>query len=86
VNPSPAIIADGIVIYPAIDAQLALEGIAISAILLMGLVGFGLMFYSSRFVFEPAYATRIMTLGIVIGSLSILVISYLFAYKLGAFT
>ncbi|MGY5874812.1 MAG: hypothetical protein RTU30_03610 [Candidatus Thorarchaeota archaeon] len=85
VNSPPALISGGGVVYPGIDAQLALEGIAVSSILLVGMVGFGLMFYSSRFVFEPSYATRLMTLGIIISSISILVVSYLFAYKLGIF-
>ena len=86
VNSPPAIITDGRVVYPGIDAQLALEGIAVSAILLVGVIGFGLMFHSSRFVFEPSYATRLMILGMIISSVSVLVVSYLFAYKLEVFT
>ena len=87
---SPPAIIEGVagpeVIFPGIDAQLALEGLVVSTILLTGMFGFGLMFHGSRFVFEPSYATRLMTLGIILSSVSVLIMSYLFAYKLGAFT
>jgi hypothetical protein len=88
---SPPAIAGGgsgqapIVIAPGIDIQLGLEGIVASVIVFMGTMGFGLMYYGSRYVFQPGYATRLMVLGMILAALAFLIFSYLFAYKLGAF-
>ena len=87
---SPPAIAGGvgdipIVIAPGIDVQLGLEGIVASVIAFMGVLGFGLIYYASKYVFQPAYATRLMILGMVLAGIAFLVFSYLFAYKVGTF-
>jgi hypothetical protein len=89
---SPPAIAGGgsssspIVIAPGIDIQLGLEGIVASVIVFMGTMGFGLMYYASRYVFQPGYATRLMMLGIILAALAFMIFSYLFAYKMGSFS
>ncbi|MGY5854356.1 MAG: hypothetical protein RTU92_12385 [Candidatus Thorarchaeota archaeon] len=88
---TPPAIAGGannipIVIAPGIDIQLGLEGIVASVIVCMGVIGFGLIYYGSKYVFQPAYATRLMILGMILAGIAFLVLSYLFAYKVGTFS
>ena len=80
--------ADGtpIVIAPGIDLQLGLEGLVASVVVCLGAVGFGLLYYSSKYIFQPGYATRLMIMGMVMAGLAFLIFSYLFAYKLGTIT
>ncbi len=85
---SPPAIAGGsdgnpIVIAPGIDIQLGLEGLVASVVVFMGTIGFGLLYYSSKYVFQPGYATRLMVMGMILAGLAFMVFSYLFAYKLG---
>jgi hypothetical protein len=85
---SPPAIAGGadgtpIVIAPGIDVQLGLEGIVASVTVFMGVIGFGLLYYSSKYVFQPGYATRLMIMGMILAGVAFMVFSYLFAYKLG---
>lgn len=84
---SPPAIAGGssgpIVIAPGIDIQLGLEGIVASVIVFMGTIGFGLLYYGSKYVFQPGYATRLMLLGMLLAGIAFMIFSYLFAYKIG---
>ncbi len=70
-----------ILIYPGIDAQLGLEGIVASVLILMGTIGLGLLYYSSKYVFQPGYATRLLILGMVITGITILIFGYFFGIK-----
>ncbi len=51
---------------------------------MMGTAGLGLVYYASKYVFQPSYATRLMVLGMILAGLSFLVFSYLFGIKIGA--
>ncbi len=86
---TPPAIAGGsqgapILIAPRIDMQLGMEGIVASVVVLMGTLGFGLLYYSSKYVFQPNYAMRLMFLGMLLAGVALLIFSYLFAYKMGA--
>ncbi|TFG13480.1 hypothetical protein EU537_06325 [Candidatus Thorarchaeota archaeon] len=88
---SPPAIAGGsggspILISPGIDSQLGLEGIVASVVILMGTIGLGLIYYASKYVFQPGYANRLLLLGMLLSGLSFLIFGYLFGYKLGAFS
>ena len=74
-----------ILIYPGIDAQLGLEGIVASVLVMMGTIGLGLLYYSSKYVFQPGYATRLLILGMVITGITILIFGYFFGIKTGLF-
>ena len=69
---------------PTPDTQLALEGIAASVTIFMGALGLAIIYYSSRFVFEPSLATRLMLIGMIMATAGFLVLNYMFALKLTA--
>lgn len=73
-----------ILIAPGIDAQLGMEGIVASVIILVGVLGLGLVYYGSKYVFQPGYATRLMILGMILAGVSFLIFSYLWGIKTGA--
>ena len=73
-----------ILIAPSIDAQLGMEGIVASVIILVGVMGLGLVYYGSKYVFQPGYATRLMILGMILTGVSFLIFSYLWGIKTGA--
>ena len=73
-----------IVIAPGLDLQLGLEGLVASVVVLLGTLGFGLLYYSSKYVFQPGYATRLMVMGMIMAGLAFMIFSYLFAYKIGS--
>ena len=87
VRTPPAIAGDSagnpILIAPGIDQQLGLEGIVASVIILIGVLGLGLVYYGSKYVFQPGYATRLIVLGMVLAGVSFLVFSYLWGIKTG---
>jgi hypothetical protein len=72
-----------ILVAPGLDIQLGLEGIVASVVILMGTIGLGLVYYASRYVFQPGYATRLLILGVILAGISFLVFGYLFALKTG---
>lgn len=84
---TPPAIAGGssnqpILIAPGIDIQLGLEGIVASVIVMIGVMGLGLIYYGSKYVFQPGYATRLMILGMVLTGVAFLTFSYMFYLKL----
>jgi hypothetical protein len=70
-----------ILIIPVVDQQLGMEGIVASVVVLIGCIGLGLIYYSSKYVFQPGYATRLMILGMILAGTAFLVFSYLFGLK-----
>ncbi|MHA3965158.1 MAG: hypothetical protein AM325_016655 [Candidatus Thorarchaeota archaeon SMTZ1-45] len=72
-----------ILIAPGIDQQLGMEGIVASVIILVGVSGLGLVYYGSKYVFQPGYATRLMILGMIMAGVAFLVFSYLWNIKAG---
>lgn len=87
VRTPPAIASDSsgtpILISPGIDSQLGMEGIVASVVILVGTMGLGLVYYGSKYVFQPGYATRLMVLGIILAGVSFLIFSYLWGIKTG---
>lgn len=87
VKTPPAIAANQqgqpILIAPSIDVQLGLEGIVASVVIFIGTLGLGFFYLSSKYVFQPGYATRLMILGAVLAGTAFLIISYLFGLKIG---
>ena len=87
VRTPPAIASDQsgnpLLIAPAIDYQLGLEGIVASVTVLIGTIGVGLIYYASRYVFQPGYATRLLVLGMIIAGIAFLTFTYLFGLKGG---
>ncbi len=65
-----------------LDAQLGIEGIVASITALIGVLGLGLIYYSSKFVFSPTHATRMMILGMILTGVAFLVYSYMYAIKM----
>lgn len=65
-----------------LDAQLGIEGIVASITALIGVLGLGLIYYSSKFVFSPAHATRMMVLGMILTGVAYLILSYIYAIKM----
>ncbi len=87
---TPPAIAGGpggtpILISPGIDSQLGMEGVVASVIILIGTMGLGLVYYGSKYVFQPGYATRLMILGVILASVAFLIFSYLWGIKTGMF-
>ncbi|MHA2119259.1 MAG: hypothetical protein ACXAB5_03135 [Candidatus Thorarchaeota archaeon] len=72
-----------ILIAPGIDQQLGMEGIVASVVILVGVSGLGLVYYGSKYVFQPGYATRLMVLGMILAGVSFLIFSYLWSLKAG---
>lgn len=72
-----------ILVAPGLDIQLGLEGIVASVVILIGTIGLGLIYYASRYVFQPGYATRLLILGAILAGISFLVFGYLFNIKTG---
>ena len=72
-----------ILIAPGIDQQLGMEGIVASVIILVGVVGLGLVYYASKYVFQPGYATRLLILGMIMSGVAFLVFTYLWSIKAG---
>ena len=72
-----------ILISPGIDSQLGMEGIVASVIIMVGTMGLGLVYYGSKYVFQPGYATRLIVLGIILSGAAFLIFSYLWMIKTG---
>ncbi|NHI83372.1 MAG: hypothetical protein EAX81_03620 [Candidatus Thorarchaeota archaeon] len=70
-----------LLVIPVVDQQLGLEGIVASVVVVMGSIGLGLIYYSSKYVFQPGTATRLMILGMLFAGAAFLVFTYLFALK-----
>jgi hypothetical protein len=75
-----------ILIAPGIDQQLGMEGIVASVVILVGVSGLGLIYYGSKYVFQPGYATRLMVMGMIMTGVSFLIFSYLWSLKAGLLT
>lgn len=73
---------EAILIAPGLDIQLGLEGIVASVIVMIGIMGLGLIYYGSKYVFQPGYATRLMILGMILTGVAFLTFSYMFTLKL----
>lgn len=67
---------------PGLDAQLSIEGIVASIVAFIGLLGLGLMYYSSRYIFTPSNATRMMIIGMLLAGVALLSYSYMYAIKM----
>ncbi|MHA1136932.1 MAG: hypothetical protein ACTSSE_10640 [Candidatus Thorarchaeota archaeon] len=85
---TPPAIAGGaggtpILISPGIDSQLGMEGIVASVVIMIGTMGLGLVYYGSKYVFQPGYATRLMILGVILAGMAFLIFSYLWGIKTG---
>ncbi len=85
---TPPAIAGGaggipILISPGIDSQLGMEGVVASVIIMVGTMGLGLLYYGSKYVFQPGYATRLMILGVILTGVAFLIFSYLWGIKTG---
>ena len=72
-----------ILIAPGIDQQLGMEGIVASVIIMVGVSGLGLVYYGSKYVFQPSYATRLVVLGMLMTGVSYLIFNYLWSMKAG---
>jgi hypothetical protein len=72
-----------ILISPGIDSQLGMEGIVASVVIMVGTMGLGLVYYGSKYVFQPGYATRLMILGVILAGVGFLIFSYLWGIKTG---
>ncbi len=70
------------VFAPGIDAQLSMEGMMASIVAGIGVLGLGIIYYSSRYVFTPSHATRLMILGMLLSGVAFLIYNYMFAIKL----
>ncbi|MDH4213260.1 MAG: hypothetical protein ACFFCT_07260 [Candidatus Odinarchaeota archaeon] len=85
---TPPAIAGGsggvpILVAPSLDSQLGMEGVVASVVVFVGVMGLGLIYYGSKYVFQPGYATRLMVLGIILSGVSFLIFSYLWTIKTG---
>ena len=85
---TPPAIAGGaggtpILISPGIDSQLGMEGVVASVNILVGTLGLGLIYYGSKYVFQPGYATRLIILGVILTGVAFLIFSYLWGIKTG---
>ncbi len=85
---TPPAIAGGsggtpILVSPGLDSQLGMEGVVASVVIFVGVMGLGLIYYGSKYVFQPGYATRLMVLGIIMSGVSFLIFSYLWSIKTG---
>jgi hypothetical protein len=83
---TPPAIAGGsggtpILVAPGLDSQLGMEGVVASVVIFVGVIGLGLIYYGSKYVFQPGYATRLMILGIIMSGVSFLIFSYLWSLK-----
>jgi len=72
-----------ILVAPGLDVQLGMEGVVASVVIFVGVIGLGLIYYGSKYVFQPGYATRLMILGIIMSGVAFLIFSYLWAIKTG---
>lgn len=75
-NGPPSILA------PGLDAQLSIEGIVASIVGFIGVLGLGLIYYSSRYIFSPSNATRMMIVGMILAGVAFLCYSYMIAIKM----
>jgi hypothetical protein len=82
--PPIASFSDGLprLFAPGLDAQLSIEGIVASVVAVIGFLGLGLIYYSSRYVFTPSHATRMMILGMILTGVAFLIYSYMYAIKM----
>jgi hypothetical protein len=83
---TPPAIAGGsggtpILVAPGLDSQLGMEGVVASVVIFVGVMGLGLIYYGSKYVFQPGYATRLMVLGIILSGVAFLIFSYLWVLK-----
>ncbi|TFG10800.1 hypothetical protein EU538_00880 [Candidatus Thorarchaeota archaeon] len=70
-----------ILIAPTPEVQLGMEGIVSSVVFFMGTLGLGLIYYSSKYVLQPGYASRLMILGAILAGSAFLIITYFFGMK-----
>jgi hypothetical protein len=73
-----------ILVAPGLDVQLGMEGVVASVVIFIGVVGLGLIYYGSKYVFQPGYATRLIILGMVLSGVAFLIFSYLWTLKISS--
>jgi len=72
-----------LLIAPGLDVQLGMEGIVASVVVMVGAIGLGMIYYASKYVFQPGYATRLIVLGVLLAGTAFLVLSYMMSEKIG---
>jgi hypothetical protein len=73
-----------ILVAPGLDVQLGMEGVVASVVIFIGVIGLGLIYYGSKYVFQPGYATRLIILGMVLSGVAFLIFSYLWTLKISS--
>jgi hypothetical protein len=58
-----------------------MEGIVVSCVVFIGTLGLGVLYYASKFVFQPGYATRLMVLAVMLSGVAFLILTYLMQMK-----
>ncbi|MHA2378588.1 MAG: hypothetical protein ACXADO_01220 [Candidatus Thorarchaeota archaeon] len=72
-----------LLISPGLDSQLGMEGIVASVVVMIGAIGLGMIYYASKYVFQPGYATRLIVLGMLLAGTAFLVLTYMMNEKIG---
>ena len=71
-----------VLIDERLDAQFIIEGIVASIIMFVGFVGFVVIFYSTRYFYEPSYARTLLLIGVVAVIAAYFVLLYMMIPKL----
>ena len=71
-----------VLIDERLDAQFIIEGIVASIIMFVGFVGFVVIFYSTRYFYEPSYARTLLLIGVVAVISAYFVLLYMMIPKL----
>lgn len=69
-------------IYPGINRQLLIEGIAGGLLYAVGFLGFYLMYHSTRHIYRPRYAQMILASGIILVLVSFFACQWLLQQKI----
>ncbi len=54
-----------VLIDERLDAQFIIEGIVAGMIMFLGFLGFVIIFYSTRYFYEPSYARTLLLIGVI---------------------
>lgn len=71
-----------VLIDPRLDAQFIIEGIVAGIIMFVGFIGFVVIFYSTRYFYEPSYARTLLLIGVVAVISAYFVLLYMMIPKL----
>ena len=71
-----------VLIDQRLDAQFIIEGIVASIIMFVGFIGFIVIFYSTRYFYEPSYARTLLLIGVVAVIAAYFVLLYMMIPKL----